>query len=454
MGACVPIGQEKEPYYAFLTELAENGSLYDCLYQRSRVPVKFSFSKKLTIISEIVSGMTYLHYLENPVFHLDLKTANILLDANYSVRIADFGLSKLCGQNSVMNFIGGTPYYMAPEILMGAFDLQNGAKADMYAFAVLVNEFLDERLPYTSVIGEKDKFGSFIDRVKAGEEPGKNRPVMAHGPSALKDMIKSCWKTKLEERPTFKDLRQQKPWEAAKVSSSAAGDKNTAQLVELFTHNKTISFSGFVKKFANILSETSRLFLKSEEGPFDGVYIRTLIVALDLAKGTEQVTEESVRRLLTWVTKSRKNEILDFLYSFFTKDYFFGIIDDNSAKEYLSKSAKAGIYLVRWSNQAGTFVLDYIPKKKKGAEMMIESMHLGVASIIDLESSLSKTLSELSLSKESIVGNRPERLVSLKIKEKFVASDFSGYLMDVGKKSQQKADLGGASTESHYEFIL
>jgi len=177
-------------------------------------------------------------------------------------------------------------------------------------------------------------------------------------------------------------------------------------------------------------------------------------VALDLAKGTEQVSEDSVRRLLTWVHKARKNEILDHLYSFFTKDYFFGILDDNTAKEALSKSAKAGTYLVRWSNQAGTFVLDYIPKKKKGAEMIIESMHLGVASIIDLESSLSKTLTELSLSKESIVGNRPERLVSLKIKERFVSSDFSGYQMDVTKKGQPKADLGATSTESHYEFIL
>jgi hypothetical protein len=196
--------------------------------------------------------------------------------------------------------------------------------------------------------------------------------------------------------------------------------------------------------------------LASDEGPFDGPFIRTLIVALDLAKGTEQVTEEAVRRLLTWVHKARKNEILDHLYGFLTKDFFFGIMDDASAKDLLSKSSKAGTYLVRWSNQAGTFVLDYIPKKKKGSDMMIESMHLGVASFIDLESCLAKTLSELSLSKESIVGNRPERLVALKIKEKYVSSDKSGYSMDAGLAGakESKADLGASSTESHYEFIL
>jgi len=72
---------------------------------------------------------------------------------------------------------------------------------------------------------------------------------------------------------------------------------------------------------------------------------------------------------------------------------------------------------------------------------------------MDLETTLAKTLSELSLSKESIVGNRPVKLVTLKIKEKFVSSVISGYLSDPTGGTAPKADLS-SSTESHYDFIL
>jgi len=295
------------------------------------------------------------------------------------------------------------------------------------------------------------------NRVTKGEDPGKNRPLLAHATSTLKDMIKTCWKGDIQERPSFKELRHKKPWEQARVTSSAAGDKNTAQLVELFKHAKTVRFGTFVKKCADVLSESNRLFLRDEfSGPFDSPYVRTLIVALGIPKGTENISEESVRRLLNWVHKARKNEILDLLYSFFTKDYFFGIMEDNEIRELLSRSPKAGTYCVRWSNQAGTFVLDHIPKKKKGdksGELGIESLHLNVASISDLESSLSKTLNELSLSKESICGNRPAILVSLKIKETFITSSSTSYQSDTGY-NEKRADLSQFGTVSHYEFIL
>jgi len=77
-----------------------------------------------------------------------------------------------------------------------------------------------------------------------------------------------------------------------------------------------------------------------------------------------------------------------------------------------------------------------------------------VASISDLESSLSKTLNELSLSKESICGNRPAILVSLKIKETFVTSSSTSYQSDTIYEQNNRADLSQFGTVSHYEFIL
>jgi len=141
-----------------ITEFAENGSLYDCLYnnRNAKLPVKFSLSKKLKIIEEIAEGMLYLHSHNPPIYHLDLKSSNILLDENYSVRIADFGLSQFFLEKrlsfKVANIQGGTPVYSAPEVLMGTFDLASGDKADVYSFGILVNEIMTEKIPFAGLV--------------------------------------------------------------------------------------------------------------------------------------------------------------------------------------------------------------------------------------------------------------------------------------------------------------
>jgi len=49
------------------------------------------------IAREMAVGLEYLHNLKPPVIHLDIKSLNILLDASMTVKIADFGLSKISG---------------------------------------------------------------------------------------------------------------------------------------------------------------------------------------------------------------------------------------------------------------------------------------------------------------------------------------------------------------------
>jgi hypothetical protein len=240
--------------------------------------------------------------------------------------------------------------------------------------------------------------------------------------------------------------------------------------LELFSaHTKNVKFGTFAKKFGEVLSESNRLFMSDEiEGPFDSQYIRVLVEALNLESGRHSVNEDTVRRLLNWVSKSKKNEILDLLYGFLTKDYFFGFMEDDEVKQTFSKEkVKPGSYIVRWSNSVGAFVLDYIPKKKEAKkkeskeskDVHIESMPLREAiSIQDLESSLTKVLTDLSLEKGAHLSFRSEKLKALKIKEKYVTSDYSGYHNDNSANSSlgatRQADLSGGTTVSHYEFIL
>lgn len=66
-------------------------------------------------VFRILDAMIYLH--RNQIAHRDLKLANILLNDDFEIKLADFGLSKEYSQGKMLETICGTPLTMAPEIL-------------------------------------------------------------------------------------------------------------------------------------------------------------------------------------------------------------------------------------------------------------------------------------------------------------------------------------------------
>jgi len=66
----------------------------------------FDWQQRYTIIKGLCMGLKYLHMeLESPIQHLDLKPENILLDNNMLPKIADFGLSRLLGEENTKKTI-------------------------------------------------------------------------------------------------------------------------------------------------------------------------------------------------------------------------------------------------------------------------------------------------------------------------------------------------------------
>lgn len=134
------IFQDRGNYYLVM-EYLPGGSLADRLEQ-GRMPV----SEALRIMESLCSALSYAH--EQGVVHLDLKPANILFDADDSVKLADFGIAHVSGQMMTRRFLTaagvafGTIGYMAPEQLEGVRD---DPRLDVYALGTLLYEMLAGR---------------------------------------------------------------------------------------------------------------------------------------------------------------------------------------------------------------------------------------------------------------------------------------------------------------------
>jgi hypothetical protein len=128
-------------------EYMKNGALYDHLHDKNNVEksssVLNSWKMRIKIALDAARGIEYLHnYAVPPIIHRDIKSSNILLDANWTARVSDFGLS-LMGSESDREYrptkAAGTVGYIDPEYY-GLNVLT--AKSDVYGLGVVLLELL------------------------------------------------------------------------------------------------------------------------------------------------------------------------------------------------------------------------------------------------------------------------------------------------------------------------
>ncbi|XP_054548858.1 receptor-interacting serine/threonine-protein kinase 3 [Talpa occidentalis] len=130
---------------ALVTPFMENGSLAGLLQPHCPRP----WALLCRLLRELVLGMCYLHS-QNPVLlHEDLKPSNVLLDSELHAKVADFGLSTFMGRSqseAESGESGGTPAYMAPELLADVHRQATEA-SDVYSFGILMWAVLAGREP-------------------------------------------------------------------------------------------------------------------------------------------------------------------------------------------------------------------------------------------------------------------------------------------------------------------
>ena len=127
-----------------ITEYLDGGSLFDLLHKKH---VKIKDDQLILVCEDIALGLNYLH--GRNVLHCDLKSSNILIDANWNIKLCDFGLSrvrsKLRSKEDGNRGLVGTPHWSAPEILRGK---RYDEKSDVYSYGMILWEMATQKIPY------------------------------------------------------------------------------------------------------------------------------------------------------------------------------------------------------------------------------------------------------------------------------------------------------------------
>lgn len=136
-----------------LYEYMPNGNLGAALHGKQGGKVLVDWVSRYNIAVGVAQGLNYLHHdCHPPVIHRDIKSNNILLDANLDARIADFGLARMMIQkNETVSMVAGSYGYIAPEY---GYTLKVDEKIDVYSFGVVLLELLTGKMPLDPVFGE------------------------------------------------------------------------------------------------------------------------------------------------------------------------------------------------------------------------------------------------------------------------------------------------------------
>ncbi|XP_073143772.1 G-type lectin S-receptor-like serine/threonine-protein kinase At2g19130 [Henckelia pumila] len=133
----------------------ENGSLDTHLFNLKETSKLLDWTTRYQIALGIARGLSYLHEkCRDCIIHCDIKPENILLDAEFCPKVADFGLAKLMGRDfsRVLTTMRGTRGYLAPEWISG---VAITAKADVYSYGMMLFELVSGRRNTEHSEGEK-----------------------------------------------------------------------------------------------------------------------------------------------------------------------------------------------------------------------------------------------------------------------------------------------------------
>ena len=182
-------------YYTIdiLLEFVSGGSLKHLLQKYH--PLELDIIRNYSF--QILSGLDYLH--SNNIVHRDLKSANILVSLNGTLKLTDFGSSLPfeMGSSKLSNSFKGSPYWMAPEVVLRQ---GHSFPADVWSFACVLIEMVTGQPPWSNYSQETKQVLSLISKEDSYPDIPSTDPPLKH-------LLIECLNREPGLRPSLSSLK-------------------------------------------------------------------------------------------------------------------------------------------------------------------------------------------------------------------------------------------------------
>jgi len=282
---------ENETELYIVMEMCSGGELFDRIKEKGT----YSEHDAAEALRQIFEGIEYMH--EKKVAHCDLKPDNFLYsshDKHSRVKIIDFGMSKFVRDRQHFRSLCGTPYYMAPEVIMGQYNHHS----DIWSLGVVMFVML---FGYPPFYADPEQYGSKTDDqifelIKKGFKSKTIAGFGAHFPESIpvsdsaKDLMSKILTRDVAKRFTAREVLDH-PWMKGDTALKTPLDSAVLKNLKSFNANFKLKQAVLVMMVGSLsdgeIKEMKKTFEAIDEN-HDG-----LITAAELKKALGKVGDKS-----------------------------------------------------------------------------------------------------------------------------------------------------------------
>ncbi|KIO31675.1 hypothetical protein M407DRAFT_19409 [Tulasnella calospora MUT 4182] len=178
-----------------ISEYMPNGDLKDYIEKENP-----AWMKRLALMIDATKGLRYLHNLNPPVCHADLKMRNILVTGGRRAVLADFGLSVALNDHptglSTTTGLRGTLRYYSPELVKEPSP-RHSLASDIWALGCVLLEALTDIVPHAELKFEHSIILKLVEDKLPADVEGLPIPT-----PEVKELLTKCWSISPAERPS------------------------------------------------------------------------------------------------------------------------------------------------------------------------------------------------------------------------------------------------------------